>query len=198
MEEKYIIWDFDGTLYDTYGDIVKAFTSVLQELHNIFIESDHINELVKIDTKYCAKILAEEYDLDQKQLLASAREAYNNLCSYGQLPFEYVREVCNKIISTGGGNFLVTHRDRESLDTLLSAHDFHSVFTEIISADEGFSKKTSPESFNHIIKKYNLPLNRTFGTGDRELDVLAANSAGISSVFFCPDLPPLKRTAKPN
>ena len=186
MEAKYIIWDFDGTLYDTYGNIVTAFACVLQENHQLSVAAERIYALVKVDTRHCAQQLAEEYHLDPQALLVTAREAYNTVASSEQRPFDDVREACKKILASGGQNFLVTHRDRASLDALLAAHDFGSVFTAIITSDDGFAEKPSADSFNYLIDKYRLPLNKTYGIGDRELDVVAAKSAGLSSVYFCP------------
>ena len=180
-----IIWDFDGTLFDTYTAIIEAFASVLKSHHNLSVDSDRLYELMKVDTKHCAQVLATENVLDPQKLLNSAREAYNSIGTSGQRPFEHVRELCNKVMQAGGSNFLVTHRDRKSLDVMLTEHDFHSVFVEIITSNDGYPQKPSPESFNYLINKYELSVNNTIGIGDRELDVLAANAAGISSVFFC-------------
>ncbi len=107
--------------------------------------------MVKVDTKYCAKTVADEYLLDQHSLLVSAREAYNSLDFTAQVPFNRVSEVCNHVISTGGKNLLVTRRDRESLDRMLVAHDFNLLFSEIVAADDEFAKKPSPESFSYFI-----------------------------------------------
>jgi HAD superfamily hydrolase (TIGR01549 family) len=185
MKIRQLIWDFDGTLYDTYGAIVAAFSTTLYEKFGVVVETDRIFQLVKVDTKYCAQEIASETGLDQKMLLGLARDAYINNSGIEQKPFEYVRNVCELVHSIGGENYLVTHRDRKSLDAMLLAYEFQSFFKEIISADDGYPPKPSPESFEYIIKKYDLPLNDTCGVGDRDLDVLAANSAGISSIYFC-------------
>lgn len=186
MEVRNIIWDFDGTLFDTYSAIVKAFSSILEEKYHLSINTSRIYELVKVDTKYCAEILATENHINQQELLISARDAYNYIDFNEQYPFKYVREICNRIDQAGGNNFLVTHRDGESLDAILTTHGFSSVFTDIVSSEDGFAQKPSPDSFNYLIGKNKLELNGTCGAGDRELDVLAANAAGIFSVYFCP------------
>ena len=185
MKIRQLIWDFDGTLYDTYGAIVAAFSTTLYEKFGVVVEADRIYRLVKVDTKYCAQEIASETGLNQEKLLCLARDAYTDKSGIEQKPFEYVRNVCELVHSIGGANYLVTHRDRESLDAMLLAYDFQSFFKEIISADDGYPPKPSPESFEYIIKKYDLPHNETCGVGDRDLDVLAANSAGISSIYFC-------------
>lgn len=185
MKIKNIIWDFDGTLYDTYGAIVEVFSKLLCEQYGIDVAADQIFQLVKIDTRHCTQELAKEYGLNENELLILAKTAYDQINTEIQKPFEYVRDVCELLDATGGANFLVTHRDRQSLDTMLDAYEFQDYFKEIVTADDGYPKKPSPESFNFVIEKFALPLNETWGVGDRDLDVGAANSADICSIYFC-------------
>lgn len=187
MTVQNIIWDFDGTLYNTYGAIVDSFLSSLQENHGIVEQADKILSLVKIDTKHCTKTLAAEYGLDEQVLLTQARACYNGIDVSSQKPFPFVEDLCTQLLKSGGANFLVTHRDKKSLDEMLGKFAADKLFTDIITRDDGFPLKPDPASFNSIINKYSLTRSKTVGIGDRDLDVLAANAAGIESIFFSPD-----------
>ena len=91
MKIRQLIWDFDGTLYDTYGAIVAAFSTTLYEKFGLVVEADDIYRMVKIDTKYCAQEIARESGLNQDKLLRAAREAYTNTSCIEQKPFVRTR-----------------------------------------------------------------------------------------------------------
>jgi HAD superfamily hydrolase (TIGR01549 family) len=98
-------------------------------------------------------------------------------------PFDGIHEVL-KTIASRGGNFLVTHRDRTSTESILTRFALIDYFKCIITDENGFPLKPSPESFNFVIDRYSLDRSATLGIGDREIDVDAAKNAGIRSCYF--------------
>ncbi|MFL0800565.1 MAG: HAD-IA family hydrolase [Agarilytica sp.] len=187
MEIRHIIWDFDGTLFDTYSAIAEAFQKTLSHDFGIRKSVSDIYALCKIDTKHCTAVLAQEYDIDERTILHSVRSNYDQMSDAAQEPFPYVRDICETINKNGGKNFIITHRDRHSLMKHIEQHNFEGIFTEIITRDDPFPEKPSPESFSYLIQKHQLNQDSTIGVGDRDIDILAANAAGIGSVFFCAD-----------
>lgn len=182
-----IIWDFDGTLFDTDSAIVSSFLSVLEERYGVLETERKIRSLVKIDTKYCAKLLSEEYGLEDKSLLSQAREAYDQLGIEAQQPFDGARACCEKVLEVGGVNVLITHRDKSSTEQFLKHYGFSDYFSCVLTSDDDFELKPSPQSFQHAIEALSLDKVVTCGVGDRKLDVGAANGAQIDSYFFCPE-----------
>lgn len=186
MKGKHIIWDFDGTLYDTYGAIVESFIKNLSFSYGINLGEEYILDLVKVDTKHCAKVIADNYGLNEKELLTSTRKFYDQLDIYKQNIFPFVVELCEQISKNGGYNFLVTHRDNSSLKKLLSRVNAEHLFIEVISANDGYSPKPDPESFLYLLDRYNLTSSDVLGIGDRDLDVRAAINSSIYPIYFCP------------
>ena len=76
MEEKNIIWDFDGTLYDTYPRILDSFNKIINGKYNQNIFINDLLDLILIDTKYCAKILSEKINVNNTILLNEIRKHY--------------------------------------------------------------------------------------------------------------------------
>ncbi len=185
MKIQNIIWDFDGTLFDTYSAITKAFQQTLLDNYEVDKNAAYIYDLCKIDTKHCASVLAKETSIDAQDILNDARHNYDRISNAEQRPFPHVRDVCEKVRTQGGTNFIVTHRDRKSLMKHLEQHNFDSLFTEIITRDDPFPEKPSSASFSHLLERHRLSKHHTIGIGDRDIDILAANRAGINAVFFC-------------
>jgi HAD superfamily hydrolase (TIGR01549 family) len=180
-----LIWDFDGTIFDTYPEITKAFINVLKKDYGIDYNYDKAYSLAKTSIGFCIESLADEFNIDREKFSEKYKERYFGELTYEDKPFEGVEEVL-KYASEPGGNFLITHRGSESLYEFLTRTDFKKYFIEIVSADANFALKPDPASFNYIIDKYKLKKEETLGIGDRILDIEAANVAGIKSCFFDP------------
>lgn len=181
-----IIWDLDGTLIDTYGGIVNSYIQAMTDMGIDHIDKSRVFDLVKIDSKHCAEVLAIETGLHGEFIRKHARSIYDKFSTAAQKPFPFVESVCKRIINEGGKNLIVTHRDRASTNELLERNGLLDLFSEIVTADDGFPEKPIPASFIYLLEKHRLQVNSTLGVGDRDLDVGAANSAGIFSIYFCP------------
>jgi HAD superfamily hydrolase (TIGR01549 family) len=180
-----LIWDFDGTLFDTYPEITRAFVDVLKKDYGIEYAFEEAFSLAKASINFCIESLADEFNIDREEFSEKYKERYFGELTYEGKPFENVEEVL-EYISKRGGNFLITHRAFESLNEFLIRHDFNKYFIEIVTSDANFPLKPDPTSFNYIIDKYKLKKEETLGVGDRILDVEAARNAGIKSCFFDP------------
>lgn len=54
-------------------------------------------------------------------------------------------------MAEGGRNFLVSHRNHLVLDILDRVEIAH-YFTEVVTSENGFARKPSPDSFLYLIK----------------------------------------------
>jgi HAD superfamily hydrolase (TIGR01549 family) len=180
-----LIWDFDGTVFDTYPEITQAFIDVLKKDYGVSYDYKKAYSLAKASITFCIESLADEFNIDRDEFYENFKKRYFGELTYKDKPFEGVEEVLN-YVSERGGNFLITHRGSESLNEFLIRNDFTKYFIEIVSSDANFPLKPDPASFNYIIDKYKLKKEETLGVGDRILDIEAANSAGIKSCFFDP------------
>jgi HAD superfamily hydrolase (TIGR01549 family) len=181
-----LIWDFDGTLFDTYPEITRAFIDVLKKDYGIEYDYEKAYSLAKASINFCIESLADEFNIDREEFCENYKKRYFGELTYEGNPFEDVKEVLEFVLKKGE-NFLITHRDSESLNEFLKRNDFNKYFTEIVSADANFPLKPDPSSFNYIIDKYKLKKEETLGVGDRILDIEAARNAGIKSCFFDPN-----------
>lgn len=180
---KHILWDFDGTLFDTYPAIIQAFLAVLQEYELEYAPPD-IERLVKIDTGYCAEYIEKHHQIDKQTFLNRVRSVYNAQ-QQEQHPFNGAREICEQVCHVGY-NFLVTHRDANSTMRMLEQFQFTPYFARIITRDDRYLPKPNGESFAALITGHDVEPAETLGLGDRELDVGAANAVHIHSCYFHP------------
>jgi HAD superfamily hydrolase (TIGR01549 family) len=178
-----IIWDVDGTLFDTYPAIAKAFRTALNDWGQ---ESslDWIETLSRKSLGYCVSTLADKYRLSEKDLGQAFEEHYDQAKPEEQPPFSGVKAVCAYICSIGGKNVIVTHRGQASTEELLAAHDMTQYFAGLLTRDDGYPKKPHPAAFEAMLQKHNLPGKETLTVGDRDIDLLAGQAAGIFTCLF--------------
>ena len=108
-ENEHIIWDFDGTLFDTYPAMAAAFHYALSEYGiswNRKPQSSPIWELFPLDAKQHYKKL---YSLEDS-FFSGMRFCKKYYEFENAKPFDGVAEICRNICNTGGKNYLFTHR----------------------------------------------------------------------------------------
>ncbi|MFJ5761056.1 HAD-IA family hydrolase [Neobacillus sp. NPDC093182] len=162
-----ILWDFDGTLFDTYPALVEGFVKLSQR----DLDRDEVLRWLKVDSKTAFK----HFGIDEDR-----RAEYKQLdikYSKDSKPFEHLEEV----LAAVENNIIVTHRDRESAENLLNKYGLTKYFKEIVSVEEqGFHRKPHPSSYEFVLEKYDIDLV----VGDRELDLLPARQLGIKTIAF--------------
>ncbi|KRN30411.1 HAD-IA family hydrolase [Liquorilactobacillus mali] len=183
---KDFIWDFDGTLYDTYPGMVASFVAAFEE-NGIVVDGRDVYRKMR---KYSVGRTFKEYFLDiseelQQRVKASYRICEDNASRNAQ-PFADVEEVCQKITSSGGRNFLLTHRDKSSLK-LLKKDGLFSLFTGFVTSEDSFPRKPDPESLLHLCDLFSINPKEAVMIGDRVLDVEAGHNAGMQGYLFDPD-----------
>ncbi len=180
---QHLIWDVDGTLFDTYPAIARAFQAALTDL-GVTAPLDWILSLAQVTLDHCLSTLATTYALPSDELEERFDQHYRTVTPEDQPPFPGVKEVCEYIYSQGGLNLIVTHRGRVGLERLLTAHRLTTYFVDATCNDDGYPRKPDPAAFLALIEKHRLPRETTWGIGDRDIDILAAQAAGIRAAFF--------------
>jgi HAD superfamily hydrolase (TIGR01509 family) len=178
-----LIWDAGGTLFDSYPAVVTACRAALAEF-DVTVPVVWLMELFRTSTSHAIETLATTYVLDATLLERRYRAAYRMIDAALQPPFPHVREICTHICEQGGENFIVTHRRRTSLDPLLEAHDMARFFSDIITKEDPYPRKPDPASLLALVQRHQLMPGCCLAIGDREIDIVAANRAGMRSCFF--------------
>ena len=178
-----IIWDVDGTLFDTYPAIARAFQVALNDLEKD-ASLDWIEGLARTSLSHCVKTLANQCQLNEKDIGKAFEEHYDRTPVEEQPPFPGVITVCEYIYNLGGKNVIITHRGHKGTNELLAANKMARYFTACLARDDGYPRKPSPAAFEAMLKTHNLQREETMAVGDRDIDVLAGQAAGIFTCLF--------------
>jgi HAD superfamily hydrolase (TIGR01509 family) len=180
---KNIIWDVDGTLFDTYPAIARAFRLALNELGRDS-PLDRIESLARGSMDACIRALAAEHGLSGDQITAGFSAFYAAMKPEDEPPFEGVVQVCEQVLRMAGKNVIVTHRSRRGTERLLAGNNMQHYFAGWLTADDGYPRKPDPAAFYAAMQIHRLKPEETLAVGDRDLDVQAGRAAGLFTVRF--------------
>ncbi|OPJ56629.1 HAD-IA family hydrolase [Clostridium oryzae] len=178
---KDIIWDFDGTLFDTYPGTVNALIKALED-SGINETNENVLNYLKVSDSFATTHFKQLYGLDNTFL---DRYAANKKDMRPEIikPFPFAEEACRQFVALGGRNYIITHRG-ESTTKFLEYYGMKCYFTEIITKQYGFKRKPDPEAFVYLIEKYEINKSTALVIGDRECEILGGKAAGIKTCLY--------------
>ncbi len=181
---KHFIWDFDGTLFDTYPAMVSAFSQTLKE-QGITEDEERILSLMKVSVSHMLDHYKSVYPID-KPFIDRFNQTRKQLELQLIKPYPHAKDICEKIVANGGYNYLYTHRG-DSAITYLKDYDLYRYFTDFILKNKGFARKPSGEAILDLTSRHNMTKSEAIMIGDRDIDILAGKNAGIKSCYFDSD-----------
>ncbi|MFW9950683.1 MAG: HAD family hydrolase [Candidatus Thorarchaeota archaeon] len=184
---KHIIWDFDGTLFDTYPHIAFVIKEIINENYNIDLNVQQIQSWCKISLNYCFEKVATVFTLEKTKLQELFNVNYVRNIESQQPPFPGAIEMVQFIYKNGGKNYIITHRGPLSLNRLLEYNNIQDYFKKIITQKDGFPNKPDPTSFLYLTNYYEIPKEEVIAIGDRDIDIQTASKIGIKACYFNPE-----------
>lgn len=180
---KNLLWDVDGTLFDTYPAITYAISKTLGTM-GASVALNVIDGLARRSIDHCLGTLSQRFKLDPDLLRLRFAESYRTIPPANQHPFPGVREICELIHTKGGRNIIVTHRAVSSTQSLLETHEISSLFDAIFNVEQGYPRKPDPAMLEAAIRQFKLKQTETLMIGDRDLDIQAGRAARVQTCLF--------------
>jgi len=181
-----LVWDFDGTLFDTYPAISMSLDGALKRF-GIQENMAQITALSKITLQTAIDHYCMKYHLEPDDIFKAYAEVYQTISMNHIPPFEGLVDVLEFCRKTGRKNYIITHRPLHLLMEHLTYYDLDKYFEFMITSDDKFKRKPDPESFIALRDKFDLPVDLTLAIGDRDLDIEAARGAGFKTCLFQTD-----------
>lgn len=176
------IWDFDGTLFDTYPRISGAFHEALRRL-GCQRPLDEVLTAVKQSVRGAAADYAQQYNLSEAAINRLYHEIEGALPVDDMTPYPGVHDFLLAVTERGGRHFLYTHRDRGAL-LALKKYGMDTCFSGAITTEDDFPLKPAPDALTHLLRKHAIIPQKAVMLGDRSIDVDAALNAGIAGCLI--------------
>jgi len=171
-----ILFDFDGTIFNSYPNIVKNIYREVKDERKHIISEEEVYRLVKVNAKFAMDML--EFDDEQRKRVYDAQ--YEVIPELNQ-PFAHIKTV----LEYAEKNVIMTHKSEAAVKEILNFYNMAHYFDEIVTKDSGFPKKPNPDSYTYLHNKYQIDLV----IGDRQIDLIPGKHLGITTCSYQNHLP---------
>ncbi len=181
MQIKLIIFDLDGTLVDTSGDITNALNYALKPYgrRDLTVE-DTIKMVGEGITRLIEKLLENERIQKRDTVIKRFLDYYSeHLVDFSTL-YPHVRETLEKL---NGYKKAVISNKREYLSTrLLDKLDLLKYFDLVVGSDTTSERKPSAIPVIYVFTKLGVNPDESIIVGDSNYDIEAGKKAGLKTV----------------
>ena len=181
MKYTDVAWDFDGTLFDTYPNLVRAFREALEH-YGYTASEEEIHQKMSITIRNAVDFYSEKYGLDPVEF----RTLHKKLEGFHpELVSTYpgARETLKAIKESGRRNHLYTNRDKGAIK-YLEAYDLLQYFDGLVTKEEMCELKPAPGGMIELCSQYGVKPNQMLMVGDRAVDIDSAKNAGTDACFY--------------
>ncbi|MCX8095423.1 MAG: HAD family hydrolase [Caldisericia bacterium] len=174
---KLVIFDFDGTLFDTKFDIARSVNIYLDEIGFPKLKEETLFKFIGNGSDYLLQKSLEEvgakdfknYDIER------FLEIYKNEATKTVKPFDGIESILN-YLKDKFVLYIVTNKDEESTKIILKKFDFEKYFKRVIGRDSFGIKKPEKRLMERIIEIENVKPEEILVVGDSEIDFQFAKS----------------------
>ncbi|HXS28603.1 MAG TPA: phosphoglycolate phosphatase [Steroidobacteraceae bacterium] len=181
-----VLFDLDGTLLDTAGDLAQALNRLRSERALPPLEYERIRSFVSHGSSALVRLAfpsapeAEFLELRERLL-----ELYAAAICVHTRPFPGMLELIARLERDGAQWGIVTNKPAAYTEPLLDAAGLASRAGVIVSGDTLAERKPHPRPLLHAAERLGVEPRECVYVGDAERDVLAARAAGMRAVVAC-------------
>lgn len=177
----FILFDFDGTVYDTVEGITKSVRYAIN-LHGMDAE---LSALRCFAGPPLVDMFMEYFGVDQamaEQLTADFRVRYNPVGVYESRVFPGVRELLETLRAAGKKTAVATSKPQRLAEELLDRENMRDLFDAVCGAGDGGEGNAKWQVAERAIRSLGADKARTILVGDTKYDVEGAHRCGIPCV----------------
>jgi len=182
MHYKYYIFDLDGTLLDTLGDLAASTNYALRHFGLPERSIDEVRQFVGNGVrKLIERAVAGQHTVDDVLKVFQQHYLHHNLDT--TKPYDGILHALETLKGRGCGLAVVSNKfDKATKD--LCAHFFGSLIDAAIGENEaaGIRKKPAPDSVLEAMRLLGATPDDTVYVGDSDVDILTARNASLPCI----------------
>lgn len=173
--KKFYIFDFDGTLVNTFYDSVIAYNKALKQ--NNLPEYTY-ESLDQIDYSDFINSMTEDM-----QVLKLYSKIYEESEKEYTLPYDGINEVLKELIKRGNEVAICSNRSQEQLDYYTEKLFPEINFKYVIGYTPEGGFKPNPEVMNRILNNVNYKKGEIVYIGDKKTDIVTAQNVDLDVII---------------
>ncbi len=180
---KYLLWDLDGTIVNTFEGITKSFAYAL---NSFGINVTDLNELKCVIGPPLLDAFINFYGFSENDAIKGVekyRERYNKTYIDESSLYDGIKETIQKLSKLGYKHVLATAKPQHFAEGLLSYYGLTDEFHLVVGASLDKSRNSKIKVLEHIISTLGVSdMSKLVMIGDREFDLLGASHFGIDAI----------------
>lgn len=178
-----IIFDLDGTLLDTLGDLRAAVNTALRLRELSPRTMDEVQHFVGngVRNLMCRSMPAGSTEEEIDAALADFKRCYAEHLTDSTVPYDGIDELLS-ILCKRGIKVAVLSNKLDSATQKLISHYFPSKVTYVFGEHAGVPRKPDPTSCKMIMEHLGVHPEEVLYVGDSGVDMETAKNAGVTAV----------------
>ena len=183
MNDKIYILDFDGTLADTRGLIVKTMQQTISELQLPERTDEECAAMIGLPLSKTFTTLLPIDEATGRQCADTYHRLFNENNHPGTVPlFPHVAETLTELHRRGAVITIASSRSRASLMDFVTGFGLESVVSLVLGADDVTHAKPHPEPVLLTLKRLGFSPAEAIVVGDTWYDIDMGRLAGATTV----------------
>ncbi len=183
MRYKYVLFDLDGTILDTLGDLHAAANAALRECGYPERTRDEVRRFVgngirKLIERAVPSGTSEE---DIVRTHEAFTAYYSVHCKDKTKPYAGIPELVRGLKENGIVSAVISNKADYAVKALCEEY-FEGLFELSVGEREGIRKKPAPDSVLEAMRVMGAKSSETVYIGDSDVDVMTAKNAGIDCI----------------
>lgn len=180
MKYKAVLYDMDGTVLDTLGDLVNAVNYTLEHFNMPLRTEKQIMSYLGNGAKNLITCAAPEGTAPEKleEMLAFYLPWYNSHCQLLTAPYPGIIELMQELKALGVKQAVISNK-QDSAVKPLAAQYFPGLLESALGESETVKKKPDPAAVLAALKELGVEKSEAIYVGDSEVDVATAINADM-------------------
>ena len=175
-----MVFDLDGTLIDSGGDII---TSVNHTLKALDIPTKEPDEIIGFVGDGVHKMIERSLGKDYQHLFSDAIDIFSAYYDKHMIDTTTLHSSVIEVLEhfSGKQKIIITNKRKYFTIKMTDALGISKYFNEIIGADSADYKKPDPRLLLPLLAKYGAECDHTVVIGDGINDIMLAKNTGVLS-----------------
>lgn len=178
---KYVLFDFDGTVFDTAEGITK---SVQYALTKFGIEAE-LSELMCFCGPPLTEMFSLKYGLSEEEAIRAVefyRERYMPVGWKECKPFDGMHELLQKLRADGIVTAVATSKPQHFAEIILEEYGMSGDFDLICGSMLDGTRTKKREVIEYVLETLKITPDEAVMVGDRKYDIIGAVSCGLDCI----------------
>ena len=181
MKYKAVLYDMDGTVLDTLGDLVNAVNYTMEHFGCPARGDKEVMSFLGNGAKNLISCSAPTGTAPEKidEMLEFYLPWYNSHCTILTAPYEGIIELMQELRAQGVKQAVISNK-QDSAVKPLAARYFPGLLESALGESETVKKKPNPDAVLAALRELGVDKADAIYVGDSEVDVQTAKNAGMA------------------